>query len=339
MIILLDIKLNLSYYASIMLDAFRDLLCSKSCRHNRPRPTNDPFLCVYCALHKQSQEIDELKRLISLLTSPNSISGNKKLTQVPSSKTSTTLDRKFNLVFYGIEENPPNTVRSERLKAELSRILGVINNIVSKIDANFIKDYHCLRKYNPNRSKPRPILVKFLRSADVTSILFEKSNLALPFSIKTDMTAEEKKIEGLLLKERWELLQKDINRNQIKIRQNSLYINDRLHAGVLDAKLHTLSSTKHRFATTDTLQSASHGQSDAQQMDTNQPNLEHQQSDMVEPISKKIMTEHQESVTNEPTLDNQSNQQNESVSALQSSLRQSHTFTTTEKTSKPMESS
>ena len=50
-------------------------------------------------------------------------------------------------------------------------------------------------------------------------------------------------------------------------------------------------------------------------MDTNQLNLEHQQSDTVEPISKKIMTEHQESVTNKPTLDNQSNQQNESISA------------------------
>ena len=31
----MDIKLNLSYYASIMLDAFKDLLCC----HNRPRPT------------------------------------------------------------------------------------------------------------------------------------------------------------------------------------------------------------------------------------------------------------------------------------------------------------
>ena len=61
---------------------------------------------------------------------------------------------------------------------------------------------------------------------------------------------------------------------------------------------------KHYSTTTDTLQSASQSQSDAEQMDTNQPNLEHQQSDMVEPISKEIVTEHQESVTNEPTLDN-----------------------------------
>ena len=35
----MDIKLNLSYYASIMLDAFKDLLCLKLCWHNRPGPT------------------------------------------------------------------------------------------------------------------------------------------------------------------------------------------------------------------------------------------------------------------------------------------------------------
>ena len=90
-----------------------------------------------------------------------------------------------------------------------------------------------------------------------------------------------------------------------------MYINDKLHVRVLDAKLHTLSSTKHHSTTADTLKSASHGQSEAQQMDTNQPNQEHQQSDTVEPISKEIVTEHQKSVTNEPGLDNQSNQQND----------------------------
>ena len=34
----MDIKLYLTYYASIMLDAFTHLLCSKLCWHNRPGP-------------------------------------------------------------------------------------------------------------------------------------------------------------------------------------------------------------------------------------------------------------------------------------------------------------
>ena len=37
----MDIKLNLSYYASIMLDAFKDLLCSQLCWLNRPGPTRE----------------------------------------------------------------------------------------------------------------------------------------------------------------------------------------------------------------------------------------------------------------------------------------------------------
>ena len=34
----MDIKLNLSYYAIIMLHAFKDLLCLKLCWNNRPGP-------------------------------------------------------------------------------------------------------------------------------------------------------------------------------------------------------------------------------------------------------------------------------------------------------------
>ena len=45
----MDIKLNLPYYASIMLDAFKDLLCSKLCWHNRPGSSpmvTDPMLTM-----------------------------------------------------------------------------------------------------------------------------------------------------------------------------------------------------------------------------------------------------------------------------------------------------
>ena len=34
----MKIVLNLSYFASIMLNVFRDLLCSKLCWYNRPGP-------------------------------------------------------------------------------------------------------------------------------------------------------------------------------------------------------------------------------------------------------------------------------------------------------------
>ena len=40
----MDIKLNLSYYASIMLNTFRDVSCSKLCWHNGPGHTTDLIL-------------------------------------------------------------------------------------------------------------------------------------------------------------------------------------------------------------------------------------------------------------------------------------------------------
>ena len=42
----MDIKLDLPYYASIMLDTFKDPLCSKLCWHNRPGPILN--FCTIC---------------------------------------------------------------------------------------------------------------------------------------------------------------------------------------------------------------------------------------------------------------------------------------------------
>ena len=36
-------ELNATYYASSMLDAFNNLLCSKLCWYNRPGPTNRAY--------------------------------------------------------------------------------------------------------------------------------------------------------------------------------------------------------------------------------------------------------------------------------------------------------
>ena len=38
----INILLNISYYAGIMLNAFSDLLCSKLCWHNRLVPSSNP---------------------------------------------------------------------------------------------------------------------------------------------------------------------------------------------------------------------------------------------------------------------------------------------------------
>ena len=48
----MDIKLNPTYYASIMLDAFSDLLCSELCWDNRPGPKlNYNFIFTHVSIH------------------------------------------------------------------------------------------------------------------------------------------------------------------------------------------------------------------------------------------------------------------------------------------------
>ena len=76
------------------------------------------------------------------------------------------------------------------------------------IDESSIKDCYRLGKYNPEANRPRPVLVKFLRYTDASSILNSKSKFSKPVFVKPDLTAEERAAESLLLKERRCLIEK-----------------------------------------------------------------------------------------------------------------------------------
>ena len=76
-------------------------------------------------------------------------------------------DRKFNLVAYGIPECQPNADRKSRQKHDLDFLLKHLSEIDSGINPSFFKDIYRLGKFNNSSSKPRPFLLKFLRSADV----------------------------------------------------------------------------------------------------------------------------------------------------------------------------
>ena len=94
-----------------------------------------------------------------------------------------------------------------------------------------ISDSFRLGKFSIDRRRPRPILVKLLRSSDVSNIL-SKISLTLPYSIKSDLSLEERKRESDL-KERWSLIQSGNERKFIRIHNLSIFINNKLH-GKLD---------------------------------------------------------------------------------------------------------
>jgi len=71
-----------------------------------------------------------------------------------------------------------------------------------------------------SKTKTRPILVQFVRMADITSVLTKRGrNLSKPYYTKVDMMQEQRRLEIILIlmRERWKLIQSGVSRTHIKI--------------------------------------------------------------------------------------------------------------------------
>ena len=107
---------------------------------------------------------------------------------------------------------------------DVKSAVSVFSKLEDPIDGNSIKDCYRLGKYNAQASRPRPLLIKFLRYSDASNLLNSKSKLSKPIYVKPDLTPEERAMESLLLKERKSLIEKGIGKQFIKIRNQSLFI-------------------------------------------------------------------------------------------------------------------
>ena len=134
-------------------------------------------------------------------------------------------DRKYNLVFYGIEECQKGTPKFQRSINDTKAVL----NITKIIDPDFSEHSlcDCSRLGRFNVSHNRPILVKFSRSRDVVSLLSNRYKLASTkgFFIKPLMSRDERRIESILLKKRRDLITSGVSSSQIKLRGNLLFVN------------------------------------------------------------------------------------------------------------------
>jgi len=115
---------------------------------------------------------------------------------------SPSLDHKCNVVVYGIDKNPQNTPCNSRLQNGTDAVVKIFRSIEVTIKPSLILDCYRLSKFNPQRAKPQPILVKLQRAIDASSILANKESLSSPVFIKPDMSPAELQIKPLLLKER-----------------------------------------------------------------------------------------------------------------------------------------
>ena len=103
------------------------------------------------------------------------------------------------------------------------------------VTAQLISDCFRLGKYR--KDKTRPLLVKFARRCDVELILSQRKKLSSKpgIGVKPDMSIDERKVESILLKERRSLINTGVERSSIKIRRNSLFVDNCKIGSVIDS--------------------------------------------------------------------------------------------------------
>ena len=155
----------------------------------------------------------------------------------PSSRPPPDMSRRFNVIIYGVGECSKSSTRAYRQNEDLKKVISVLSPLDSSINHQSIKDLFRLGKFNANQMKPRPIMVKLIRSADVTSILSKVGQLSYPYFIKPDRSLEERRKERFLMEVRWSLIQTGIKRKCIKIKNSALFINNN-KLGMVDSSTH-----------------------------------------------------------------------------------------------------
>ena len=141
-------------------------------------------------------------------------------------------DRKFNVVLYGISENPKGTKKSLRQIRDFESVSSIVNAVDSDISGHSIRDCTRLGKFSESHTRPRPILVKLNCKRDVISILTNRTKLATGIFVKPDMSLQERKVEALILKERRSLINSGTDSKHIKIRGNSLFVRNNVFGSV-----------------------------------------------------------------------------------------------------------
>ena len=130
--------------------------------------SEDPYLCPYCIIAKQSKEILVLKQHVEILMNKLNIQLSKSVSpadqvapmesepqsllvqnitasnipanEKPNTSSISLSDRKFNILLYGIQECPSTQTRPQRMKSDLQNALQELSSLNDYINANSIKD-------------------------------------------------------------------------------------------------------------------------------------------------------------------------------------------------------
>ena len=144
-----------------------------------------------------------------------------------SSYSASSVDKKYNIVMYGLSECPKGSPRHERISYDTDLACKAIQSICPDLREYAVCDCSRIGKYTEERS--RPLMIKFARSCDAATVLANRYKISKTdhpnVFLKPYMTVAERKTESILLRERRALIESGIERKLIKIRGNSIFIN------------------------------------------------------------------------------------------------------------------
>ena len=149
----------------------------------------------------------ELAILKSSINSDTPTSVNHTGTSSSQSEQQVTLDmvdRKSNLVVFGMKECESGVNRGVHIITDTENVVQVFNEVNPKIHSSDIKDCFRLGKYKPD--KVRPLLIKFHQKWKPDYILSRRSSLSSKVYIQPDLPAAVHKIKSILYKERRSLI-------------------------------------------------------------------------------------------------------------------------------------
>ena len=218
---------------------------SKCIGISQPVAKNYPFICPYCT-SSLLQEVSSLRSKVSSLTSEIAVLQSQLSSASQTSQSfhsrknqsrhphSNSLDRRFNLVVFGIGEQVSGTPRATRLREDSTEVSSILSPLLPSFSDHSVRDCFWLGKYSSNRS--RPLLVSMTRTCDVATILSNKSSLAdrPHIRISSDLPLHLRKSRSILMKARYDLIRSGVERKSIRLSTDSIYVDKVKHGSVVD---------------------------------------------------------------------------------------------------------
>ncbi len=136
-------------------------------------------------------------------------------------------------MIYDIDECLQGTSHQVGLDSDQKQVISVLSSLVPDISKLSVRDCTRMGKYSPSHVRPRPLLVKLLRTTEVSVILSNRSKLnKSKVYIKPYMTPSKRNSESILLKERKSLISSGANPKDIKGKSNKLLLNGSVYGSV-----------------------------------------------------------------------------------------------------------